>query len=425
MPVLKAKAFNDIRLYRYHLCQHLYSDPRQFPLNFLDGGFRLRGDGRYGGVDLNPAHYFSVSEEGCTAELLAADGSLFPTASGSVESTPQARAVLRRIQESRPDAPSALLEVELSCDRIADLVDPGTVFEELQRWGLIDRKQRIHTGDVFLRLATDWRGGDQWTDVLGKAAHLSQLNGLRVLNARILDNRCTGIFGYETARKALAEFPFADEALLFNELLERIADSFSNLIFFRGTYVASAVRRFRLTTAEERGDWLSNPYFGRDELELEPLMVEGGGMTHGEMELRAAKTFLEFLDDSIFRGHSLNPAALSDLLIELPCSALPRRQAKVEIHLGIAFNDWSPGKTEAELRREVCRGIHSLGPGRPLSVEVLSELVKEVEAKLRIELVSEPHVRILEAEVVGPGETLHVVEDDVDLRVSFPGYRSL
>jgi hypothetical protein len=225
-------------LFRWH-------DPRfcegatKFWQTFQDGPWKWEAQQRYAGKDLNCGHFFALSAAGATAE---------------------AEFYKMALLDCR------LLRVEVELDAVLDLTYEDNLLtiakDFIQDAALLDRDFFM---DILSLLLDDSKGGNDFTDYVGRWAHQNDYEGVLFFGARALAQFEDLKWQIEHGRDERMGIPVAPGHFL----KMRREPSLMNLVVFSGTRLTTRARSYQLPPVGE----VANPYFGWSESELDKLLV--------------------------------------------------------------------------------------------------------------------------------------------------------
>lgn len=264
-----------VRLNRFHSRLGLSSDVTTLLPFFIDTPRLAHAQGRFAGSDINPGHFFSLTEKACVFEMLFYNR--VPPAQRDQPSS------VAHVLEALAGSPKerVFLTCEASFDKILNLLWPATLRRAIANcFPLIDVRY-VDYPSVLLSLANADCGGSWITDVFGQYAYDRGYNGVRFPSARAVHAERNRPWAGGSLLDGLRYGPIGDDdSYWLDDLMQEIHSEATNVVVFRGTCVLRHVTRFRVTIAgESTGKWQDNEWWLRPEAEIERAAVSIGGST--------------------------------------------------------------------------------------------------------------------------------------------------
>jgi hypothetical protein len=149
------------RVYRWHPAEHApTSDPASLRTTFEDGPWKWSAQSRFAGKDLNPGHYFGLTEDAATAETLYY---------GNVSNVP---------------AQQVLLSLDIQLNNVLNLAHLDPIVRNFTECA--NFVTELDYGQMAQYLIWKYKGGSVVTDYLGHYAHRQGYDGILFFGARAI-----------------------------------------------------------------------------------------------------------------------------------------------------------------------------------------------------------------------------------------------
>jgi hypothetical protein len=274
-------SLENLHIFRFHKTKYLYRSPDDFYQTFLDSEHSIKKTGRFCPSYINPGFFFALTKETSLYEFLYHNDQYADT-----KPKPSIERVLD-VGSSDPDNALAFITCEVSVDNILDLCNPESAFlaikecygKRLFGWD----GHRHHFADLLLNLADIPKYGNRLTDALGEYAWKAGFNGIRFLSARAIDHIEPISYVDDNIRGALENAMFGDDSDLFGDLLVQM-DEVSNLVLFRGAYLAQKIKSYSIQEKNLGPQWQRNDLWQKDRPFIERIITKHGGLSSAEVD---------------------------------------------------------------------------------------------------------------------------------------------